>query len=89
MNYKKIVKKERSKLLLENYEDLINNINDDIYKIKIQNFIERFDLNLTINDIIDKIKSDKIFAYFFIKDPIKQNIYEKCQLKYIKQYYYK
>ena len=53
---------------------------------KINNFIERFSLNESVDDILAKIREDKLFAATFAKDPGRQNIYEKCQIEVIRKH---
>lgn len=55
---------------------------------KINTFISRYYLEESVDEILDKIKTDKLFACRFIKDPLKQNIYENYQLSYLREKYY-
>lgn len=53
---------------------------------KIENYIERFALNSSVEDILVKIKEDYLFAATFAKDPGRQNIAEIVQLEEISKY---
>jgi hypothetical protein len=54
---------------------------------KIENAIERFSWDLTSDQVLEKIRTDRYFASFFIKDPRRQNISENCQLAYLRLLY--
>jgi hypothetical protein len=51
-------------------------------KIKLQNFIERNKLDITIEDLFEKIKKDDVVASFFAKPSTKQNTSEKFVFDY-------
>jgi hypothetical protein len=61
-------------------EDYAENKPKDFMK-KINNFIERFSFDESVEDILTKIKKDKLFAAHFAKDPGRQNLYELTQLE--------
>ena len=66
-------KEEYSRMIVENFENF--DINDPGVKIKIQNFCSKFGFDE--NEVIQKIKLDKVLRAWFIKDPSKQNVFEK------------
>lgn len=82
----------------ENYDELIKDINrpniPNYLETKIIKRINRYNLVETMGQpmvnlfdkIVKKIKSDSLYAYEFMKDPSKQNIWENLQLKYINSY---
>lgn len=89
MSFLDILEKEKKELLLMNYKNLIidcDNKDNDLL-IKIRNYLTKYDLNYDLDEIITKIKEDKLFACFFMKDVSKQNIYEKVQMKYLQNIY--
>mgnify|MGYP003148930489 CR=1 FL=1 len=53
---------------------------------KVENYIERFSLDDSVEDILVKIKEDYLFAATFAKDPNKQNIAETIQLEELSKY---
>lgn len=54
--------------------------------VKVENYIERFSLDISVEDILVKIKKDYLYAATFAKDPGRQNIAEKVQLEEIGKY---
>ena len=54
---------------------------------KVNNYIERFAFEdeCTAEDILSKIQEDRLFAASFAKDPGKQQIHEKIQLRELKK----
>jgi hypothetical protein len=65
----------------QNYNELIKSLEKEDRWIseKMKNWLDRFELttDLDFNSLKEKIKNDKNFALFFIKDPGKQNLTEK------------
>ena len=59
-------------------------VDDSDLWTKIENHVSKFDVWFTFDDVVLGINRDPIVASFFIKDPIKQNIYELSQLAYLK-----
>jgi hypothetical protein len=58
-----------------NYKELIDNLDDKSLNVKINNWCTRHKLPYDL--VKDKVKTDFIFARFFVKDPMKQGIHEK------------
>lgn len=89
MSFIQFLEKKKRTVFEENYILLIQDCEIREKKLieKIHNYIERFYLNDIENDILEKIKKDKLYACFFMKDPKKQNIYEKCQMEYLSNKY--
>lgn len=73
--FKEQVKEKEKELRLQNILDVRKNINHPDYQLKINNFSEKTGYNTT--DITQKIMNDDMFAFFFAKDPKKQNFIEK------------
>ena len=84
---KKLIKEIEEKALemrKENLKHLRSNIG--LYEKKIKNFISRYDLeDKQLSIIKNKISTDELFAYQFIKDPYKQNFVEKYVSDVIKE----
>ena len=59
------------------------NLDSPQLKIKIENYIQRFDGIFTYDEIISQIKTNDLVASFFIKNPLKQNFCEKECAKWI------
>lgn len=66
---------ENERLKFENYNDLIENIDNYEYSFKIKRWAEKF--NFSESEVKNEILRNKMFAMNFIKDPKKQNISEK------------
>lgn len=77
--YDEKVKKQRFTNLKVLRDDLKRKDNDTLKKVS--KFCGRFDADE--REVIEKILSDDLFAFFFIKDPKKQNIYEKTAVEFI------
>ena len=58
--------------------------NKDVSNAQIKSFCEEGGYNE--KDVRVKIKMDEMFRWHFVKDPIKQNIYEELFLEYIEQF---
>ncbi|AHI53836.1 hypothetical protein SSABA_v1c04270 [Spiroplasma sabaudiense Ar-1343] len=61
---------------LENFD-----INSESERLKIEKFCEKF--NFKLDEVYDEIKKSKFLKAFFIKNPTKQNIYEKTAFEFI------
>ena len=72
----------RKKGLKENERNF--DIDADFVKKKIRRFVE-FNPEFTEEEVNAKIKSDKMFRSFFLKDPIRQNMYEEVFANYVKK----
>lgn len=59
------------------------NLNSSQLKIKIENYIQRFDGIFTYDEIISQIETNDLVASFFIKNPLRQNFCEKECAKWI------
>lgn len=53
---------------------------------KINNYLARFALSESVDDILEKIIDDRLFAASFAKDPGRQNIAEKIQLEELSKF---
>ena len=78
LDYKPYIKKQ----LQENIQDLIENSDSEQYQRKIQNFVEKFELDK--GEVFEKFNSDYMFALFFVKDPSRQSIHEKTAANFIR-----
>ena len=67
--------------MIKNIENISSEIDTPAMMVKIKNWAEKFNYDYEI--IKKKILDDEIFACVFVKDPRKQNIYEKTAAKYI------
>lgn len=87
MSFQEFLENELKQATENSYEKLRQDIEaKDINLIKkIQNYISRFYLNASVDEICDKIKNDYFFAMFFLKDPKKKNFYEIKQLEFLKR----
>ena len=59
------------------------NLNSSQLKIKIENYIQRFDGIFTYDEIISQIETNDLVASFFIKNPLMQTFCEKECAKWI------
>lgn len=79
--------KERSKLYELNTLIIMDDAKKDktpgYLKIKIENESKR--KNYNFKDILEKIRNDHMYASMFAKEPIKQNLAENLQLKFLKE----
>lgn len=73
--FEQIVKEKEKELRKQNILEVRKNIHLSNYQFKIQSFAEK--TGYSIEDITNKILEDDMFAYFFAKDPKKQNFIEK------------
>ena len=65
-----------------NVEELLDNIMEKDYQLKITNFCERFGLDT--DKVMQKILDDQIFALVFAKDPGKQTFHQNYAANYIR-----
>ena len=72
----------RKKGLKENERNF--DVNADFVEKKIRRFVE-FNPDCSEETVKAKIKSDKMFRSFFLKDPIRQNMYEEVFSNYVKK----
>lgn len=80
LNYEKIKKEQ----LKKNFDFFNKNYRNDDFQLKIDKYCEKFDISK--KDVLNKIASgDKITISIFVKDPAKQNFYEKTAANYIKK----
>lgn len=75
--FQKKYKQQFDKNLLEVQIDINKNPLPKYLKIKIKN--ESIKKGFSENDIIENIKTNKLYASFFCKNPLKQNLAEKTQ----------
>lgn len=73
--------KEYKKKIKENLKQIFSEFDSKDFVIKVENWAEKF--GYSYKKVLDKIKTDEMFRCNFIKDPKKQNIYEKLALNYI------
>lgn len=73
--------KEYKNQLKKNILLVRKEINNKDFIKKITNHAKKFDR--TFEEVKEKILNDDMYAEFFVKDPSKQNIYEKLVAKYI------
>jgi len=66
--------------LKENFSNF--NVNDSYVKKKVDEYVQ-FNPDYTETQVIEKIKIDPMFRSFFLKDPIRQNMYEKVVSQFI------
>lgn len=71
--------------LQENKARIQQEINSPATLLKIKNWAEKFGYEIEV--VKQKILTDEMFATFFIKDPAKQNIYEKTAVDYLTPYF--
>jgi hypothetical protein len=90
--YEEQYSKDKAVLYEKNLLDLRNEINNknlskDL-KTKILNFIERFESfnrEFTYPNVVNLIKKSTLFAANFIKEPSRQNVYEKTAFRLLKE----
>lgn len=78
MNYEEQYQKQ----LNHNLSKVLKDLDKKETTLKILNWSKKF--GFSFQTIKNKIKEDEIFRCIFIKDPAKQNLYEKTAAKYIK-----
>lgn len=81
-NMKIDYKKEYKVQLKQNLSEVIKNLDNKDFSIKIKNWAEKFEYSF--DKIKEKIISDEIFRCVFVKDPAKQSLHQKLAAKYIK-----
>ena len=83
MDFCQLIDERRKKLLKNNINSVMKDASKtpipDYLKNKIENECKRKGYNY--DDILNKIKVDEMYASFFAKDPLKQNLAEKLQLE--------
>lgn len=79
-----IFKQSKKNKSIENLKDVRNNINSKWLEIKICNHLENNSLDLSIDDVKKQIMNNDLVASMFMKNPIKQNIYENISANFIK-----
>ncbi|MDR2581219.1 MAG: hypothetical protein LBC85_09540 [Fibromonadaceae bacterium] len=79
MNYEAEYKKQLTKDL----QEILSSLNTPEMKLKIQNWAKKFDY--PFDTIVEKIKTDPVFRCVFVKDPAKQNLYQKLAANYIER----
>lgn len=84
MKYRDLVEEYRRKLYVDNYEELLGTLNTKAVEKKIQSFVFDRVPFATVEEVKAKIKTDKMFAMFFAKDPLRQNIGEIVLKEYLK-----
>ena len=77
MDYEKEYKKQMRK----NNKDVLNQLDSDSMKVKIDNFAEKNGFNP--KEVRDNIKNNEMFRSVFAKDPAKQNFYQNKAAEYI------
>lgn len=75
MKFQEIVDQKEKELMDENFRDLYSNLRRSDYQEKINNYCSKYGYNQS--EVEDLIKSNQMFAAFFIKEPTKQNFTEK------------
>lgn len=71
------------KIKNDQFKKNVEELKSEDVKEKIKNFSDRS--GYTIDEISKKIDEDKMFRWFFAKDPIKQNIHENTAMGFIKK----
>lgn len=82
MNYTELVQSKTLKAYLKNTEEAIKAIGTADMDFKINNFLKKAPYS-SKEEIEEKIRTDKIFAACFAKDPLKQNIGENVLKEYL------
>lgn len=77
MDYEKEFKKQMRK----NNKDVLNQLDSDAMKIKMNNFADKY--GFTPKEVREKIENDEMFRSIFAKDPAKQNFYQNKAAEYI------
>jgi hypothetical protein len=84
--------KDKAALYKKNLLDLYNEMNNKILtkdlKTKILNFISKFEAfnsEFTYENVVKLIKEKTLFGANFIKEPSRQNVYEKTALRLLKE----
>jgi|APSaa5957512535_1039671.scaffolds.fasta_scaffold77794_2 hypothetical protein len=72
----------RKKGLKENLKNF--NVDEAYVSKKIKEFVQ-FNPDFTIEEVKDEIKKNSMLTRFFLKDPIRQNMYETVVSEYIKK----
>ena len=90
MSFAKFVSGQRKKQIHNNINILINDISKQKLPryliIKLKNFINKYQLEDTIEDLKKEIINDKYLQCLFSKDILKQNFCENCQYEYIRNH---
>lgn len=79
INYDKPFKRK----MKQNLADVKKSLNEEWLQKKVKNFSQKFEI-FSEKEIFQRIKSDKVAAAFFAKDPSKQGIHEKTAYDFLK-----
>lgn len=82
MTYSQLVKEKRIKQFKNNTKEVVSLIGTKEMNKKIETYLEKSPF-ASKQEIEDKIRNDELFAAFFAKDPLRQNIGEKVFCEYL------